>query len=154
MRITGITFVGTRTDTRPAMAAFLRDVLGLSPAAPAAGMDADVFDLPDGSSFAVAPGVPPDDDDRTVGSPSRASTRHAPRSRRRGVARRRDLGQRAVPLPPLPAPDGQLYELVEERYEGTPALASLTARRRNPGATPGRIGGLVGWRRTYAERAQ
>ncbi len=67
MRITGITFVGTRTGARPAMTALLRDVLGLSPSEPVAGMDADVFDLPDGSSFAVADADPPDEQERTVG---------------------------------------------------------------------------------------
>lgn len=116
MRITGITFVGTRTDARPAMAEFLRDVLGLSPSTPAAGMDADVFDLPDGSSFAVAPGVPPGEEDRTVGfsvdglDEARTALEHA------GVwvddevsvnERFRYLHFRA--------PDGHLYELVEER---------------------------------------
>ena len=30
-------------------------------------MDADVFSMPDGSSFAVTPGVAPTEDDRTVG---------------------------------------------------------------------------------------
>jgi catechol 2,3-dioxygenase-like lactoylglutathione lyase family enzyme len=116
MRITGITFVGTRTDARPAMAEFLRDVLGLSPAEPAAGMDADVFDLPDGSSFAVAPGVAPDGDDRTVGF-SVADIDEA----------RTALEAAGVWVDPeiavnerfrylhFRAPDGHLYELVEER---------------------------------------
>jgi glyoxylase I family protein len=116
MKINGITFVGTRTDARPAMAEFVREVLGLSPAQPAGGMDADVFDLPDGSSFAVAPGVPPDEEDRTVGF-AVADIEEA----------RRDLDAAGVWVDDeiavneryrylhFRAPDGHLYELVEER---------------------------------------
>jgi glyoxylase I family protein len=53
MRILGITFAGSSTAARPEMAAFLRDVLGLAPAH-IEGVEADLFQLPDGSSFAVA----------------------------------------------------------------------------------------------------
>ncbi len=67
MRITGITFVGTRTDARPAMTRFVREVLGLALAPPVEGMDADLFSMPDGSHLAVTPGVAPTEDDRTVG---------------------------------------------------------------------------------------
>ncbi|MET0887968.1 MAG: VOC family protein [Mycetocola sp.] len=67
MRITGITFVGTRTDARPAMTRFVRDVLRLTASPAVDGMDADLFSMPDGSSFAVTPGVAPTEDDRTVG---------------------------------------------------------------------------------------
>jgi glyoxylase I family protein len=114
MRITGITFVGTRTGARPEMAAFLRDVLGLAPAAPTAGMDAEVFDLPDGSSFAVT-SAGPDDDPRTIGLSVDDIDEAWARLRAAGVAtddavttndRFRYLHFRA--------PDGQLYELVEE----------------------------------------
>jgi len=67
MRILGITFIGTRTDARPAMTAFLKDVLGLTAAPAIEGMDADLFTMPNGSSFAVTPGVAAEEDDRTVG---------------------------------------------------------------------------------------
>jgi glyoxylase I family protein len=67
MRITGITFLGTRTDARPAMTQFARDVLGLTLLPAVDGMDADLFSMPDGSSLAVTPGVAPGDDDRTIG---------------------------------------------------------------------------------------
>lgn len=120
MRINGITFVGTRTDARPAMAAFVRDVLGLAPGEPAAGMDADVFDLPDGSSFAVAPGVPPDEEDRTVGfsvddiDEARAALDAAGLWVDDEIA----VNERFRYLH-FRAPDGHLYELVEERRPGT-----------------------------------
>ena len=51
--IKGIVFAGTATPARDEMAAFVRDVLGLQPAH-VAGVEADLFNLPDGSSFAVA----------------------------------------------------------------------------------------------------
>ena len=116
MRITGITFVGSRTDARPAMAQFLREVLGLSPAAPTAGMDADVFDLPDGSSFAVARGVPPDEDDRTVGFSvdDLDQARAALEAAGVWVDDEVSVNERFRYLH-FRAPDGHLYELVEGR---------------------------------------
>lgn len=53
MNIQGLVFAGTATVARPQMAAFMRNVLGLAPAQ-VPGVEADLFDLPDGSSFAVA----------------------------------------------------------------------------------------------------
>jgi len=53
MDILGLVFAGTATPHRPAMTALLADVLGLARVADP-GMDADVFDLPDGSRFGVA----------------------------------------------------------------------------------------------------
>ena len=115
MRITGITFVGTRTDARPAMAGFVRDVLGLSPVPPTGGMDAEVFALPDGSSFAVASGVAPDEDHRTVGfsvddiDEARAALEAA------GVWTDDDVSANdRFRYLHFRAPDGQLYELVED----------------------------------------
>jgi glyoxylase I family protein len=48
-----VRFVGTRTDARTEMAGFVRNVLGFVPADISA-VDADMFELADGSSFAVA----------------------------------------------------------------------------------------------------
>ena len=116
MRINGITFVGTRTDARPAMAEFVRDVLGLSPAPPAEGMEADVFDLPDGSSFAVTPGVPHGEEDRTIGfsvddiDEARAALDAS------GVWVDDEVAENErYRYLHFRAPDGHLYELVEER---------------------------------------
>ena len=149
MRINGITFVGSRTDARPAMAAFLRDVLGLATAAPAEGMDADVFQLPDGSSFAVAPGVPPEEDDRTIGFS--VDDIDAARARLVGAGVWVDpevsVNERFRYLH-FRAPDGHLYELVEERStagEGDPPPWRRLARRRNRGNA--RADGGSGWAR-------
>lgn len=46
MEVSGITFVGTRTQHRAEMATFVRDLLGLAPAG-LEGVDAEVFALPD-----------------------------------------------------------------------------------------------------------
>ena len=113
MRITGLTFVGTRTDARIEMADFVRNVLRLVPA-DISGVDADMFELPDGSSFAVAAadGMP----ERTVGflvedlDVAIAELRAAHVDIDDEVAtndRFRYVHFRA--------PDGQLYELVELR---------------------------------------
>ena len=53
MIVQGIVFGGTATSARPAMRVFLEEVLGMTPAR-VEGVEADLFDLPDGSSFAVA----------------------------------------------------------------------------------------------------
>ncbi len=53
VQILGLVFAGTATDCRPEMVAFVRDVLGLDPRE-VAGASADMFALPDGSTFAVA----------------------------------------------------------------------------------------------------
>lgn len=119
MRITGITFVGTSTGVRPAMTEFVRDVLLLAPSAPTAGMDADVFDLPDGSSFAVAAAIPPDEQERTVGF-SVDDVHEARRAlETAGVWVDDEVSEndRYLYLH-FRAPDGRLYELVEARVKG------------------------------------
>jgi catechol 2,3-dioxygenase-like lactoylglutathione lyase family enzyme len=65
MKIAGWVFVGTRTSGRAAMTGFVQDVLGLA-LADVPGVDADVFVLPDGSSFAVTPSEERSEE-RTVG---------------------------------------------------------------------------------------
>jgi len=116
MRITGITFVGTRTDARPAMTRFVREVLGLTSAPAVDGMDADLFSMPDGSSFAVTPGVDPTEDDRTVGflvddlDDARRELESA------GIEVDDEISANAAfRYLHFRAPDGHLYELVEKR---------------------------------------
>jgi len=53
MRILGLAFAGTSTRDREQMVAFLRETLSL-PGVRVDGVEADLFELPDGSSFAVA----------------------------------------------------------------------------------------------------
>lgn len=53
MRILGLVFAGTSTAHRSQMAGFLEDTLSLSRVR-VDGVEADLFELPDGSTFAVA----------------------------------------------------------------------------------------------------
>lgn len=65
MKVEGLVFVGSRCTERAAMASFIRDRLQLRWST-IEGVDADVFVLPDGSSFVVTDaGEGPDE--RTVG---------------------------------------------------------------------------------------
>ena len=116
MRITGITFVGTRTDARPAMARFVREVLGLTSAPAVDGMDADLFSMPDGSSFAVTPGVAADEDDRTVGFLVDDLDEARRALLASGVEVDDDISTNAqFRYLHFRAPDGHLYELLEHR---------------------------------------
>ena len=114
MRIEGLTFVGTRTEARYEMAEFVRDVLRLEPA-PAAGMDAEVFALPDGSSFVVTSPDEPADVERTVGFLVSDVEQALRELRDAGISTDDEVSssvtQRYVHFR---APDGHLYELVEE----------------------------------------
>ncbi|MCW2678674.1 MAG: protein of unknown function, putative Glyoxalase/bleomycin domain [Frankiales bacterium] len=113
MNVRGIVFAGTGTGARYEMTGFVQDVLGLGRAT-VAGVEADLFDLPDGSSFAVAW---PDG----MGATSR-SLGFLVEDIEQAV---RELRAAAVPVDDeisansreryvhFRAPDGQLYELVE-----------------------------------------
>jgi hypothetical protein len=86
--------VGTRTVARAAMTGFVRDVLGLA-STDLSGIDADLFELPDGSMFAMcaelrAADVEVDD---SIAANDRFRYVH------------------------FRAPDGKLYELVEARSD-------------------------------------
>ena len=117
MEIQGIVFAGSGTAARRQMAAFVRDVLGLTPAH-VAGVEADLFDLPDGSSFAVAFPQGMGATERSVGflvddiETAVQELRAAGAEVDDGIsgnARERYVHFRA--------PDGQLYELVERRSD-------------------------------------
>jgi len=114
MEILGLVFAGTSTDERAAMATFLEETLGLSQV-DVAGAEADMFALPDGSHFAVA-------DPRGMGETSRsigfrvddldaAIAAIAESGGETGEIAENELGRYAH----FRAPDGNLYELVEER---------------------------------------
>jgi glyoxylase I family protein len=113
MKVTGITFAGTATAQRAAMARFMSEVLGL-PRELVDGVEADLFALPDGSSFAVAGPGGIGDTERSLGFLVDDLDTAAAELRAAGVemdtavasnARYRYLHFRA--------PDGQLYELIE-----------------------------------------
>ena len=112
MEVTGLAFVGTRTRHVEQMRSFVQDVLGLVPRQDGG---TTFFELPDGSSMAVTEPADLDPAERTVGF--RVAD---------AAAAARELAARGVPVDELAdngrqryvhfrAPDGQLYELVEER---------------------------------------
>jgi glyoxylase I family protein len=115
MEIRGIGFVGSHTPAHREMESFLRDVLGLTPVT-VDGVGATLFAAANGDVLAVAPPYEEDDAaERTVGLvvgdlDEAIRELHAAGVETDGVsenARWRYTHFRA--------PDGKLYELVEER---------------------------------------
>lgn len=120
MQIKGIVFAGTATAKRAAMTGFVRDVLGLAPVR-RDGVEADLFDLADGSSFAVASVDGMGSTERTLGFlvDDVEAARHELRAAGVEVDAEISSNTRHRYLH-FRAPDGQLYELVEEvRSRGT-----------------------------------
>jgi glyoxylase I family protein len=114
MDIRGLVFVGTRTAARTDMAEYVRDVLGLTPL-PAAGVDAEVFGLLDGSSLAVTSPDGPTDTERTVGFLVSDIEHALDELRTAGIATDTEVAASATQrYVHFRAPDGHLYELVEE----------------------------------------
>jgi glyoxylase I family protein len=113
--VRGIVFAGTGTAERGRMSTFVRDVLGLAPAS-VEGVEADLFDLPDGSSFAVASPWGMGDTERTIGFLVDDGEQAAEELRAAGVPVDEEVsGNARDRYVHFRAPDGQLYELVERR---------------------------------------
>jgi catechol 2,3-dioxygenase-like lactoylglutathione lyase family enzyme len=115
MEVRGISFVGSHTKAHGEMGSFLKDVLGLSPIT-VDGIGAELFATGNGNIFAVAPVSEEDGDaERTIGFlvgdlDGAIAELHAAGIETDGInenARWRYTHFRA--------PDGKLYELVEER---------------------------------------
>ena len=118
MDVLGIVFAGTATTARARMTAFVRDVLALVPAE-VDGVEADLFDLPDGSSFAVASPQGMGATDRSVGFLVADVEQAASELRGAGVPVDEVVsGNARERYVHFTAPDGQLYELVERRGPG------------------------------------
>ena len=116
MEILGLVFAGSATDRRREMALFVTDVLGLEPAS-AGGVSADMFALPDGSFFAVA--GPRDakrgETSRTIGFLVADLDAAVEELRAAGVEADEPAANDRHRYAHFRAPDGRLYELVEER---------------------------------------
>ena len=114
--VRGLVFVGTRTPDAAAMTAFARDVLGLAPrSGQAEAGGAAYFDLPDGSSFAVQETDGLEPAERTVGLlvddlDGAVAELHAA-----GVVTDEVGDNGSQRYVHFRAPDGRLYELVEDR---------------------------------------
>jgi catechol 2,3-dioxygenase-like lactoylglutathione lyase family enzyme len=114
MEILGLVFAGSATDRRPEMARFVADVLGLAPAA-AGGVSADLFALPDGAFFAVAGPREMGETSRTIGFLVGALEQAVAELRAAGVEVDEPAANDRHRYVHYRAPDGELYELVEER---------------------------------------
>ena len=102
------------------MTSFLRDVLSLVPA-DLPGVDADLFELPDGSSLAVAPSDEPYGE-RTVGFFVDDLDAASAELRAAGVGIDDEIAaNERFRYLHFRAPDGQLYELVETRDRSDPS---------------------------------
>jgi catechol 2,3-dioxygenase-like lactoylglutathione lyase family enzyme len=113
MRILGIVFAGTATALRPQMSAFVETVLGLSPTK-VDGVEADLFTMPDGSTFAVASPDGMGATERALGFLVDDLAAAADELRQAGIETDSDISQNAQQrYLHFRAPDGNLYELVE-----------------------------------------
>ena len=110
--VRGLVFVGTRTPAAAAMSAFARDVLGL---VPRDGGAAAFFDLPDGSSLAVQGTEPLEPAERTVGFLVDDLDAAVAVLRAAGVVTDAVAQTETQRYVHFRAPDGQLYELVQDR---------------------------------------
>lgn len=116
MRVLGLAFAGTATENRVSMVRFVVETLGFEQVV-VPGVEADLFELPDGSRFAVAGKGGMGDTSRSVGflveslEDARAAL-HAT-----GVATDEPACNATHRYIHFRAPDGKLYELIEERKD-------------------------------------
>ena len=113
MEILGLVFAGTATDRRPEMAAFARDALGLTQVE-VAGASADMFELPDGSRFAISGPRELGETSRTIGFRVADLDVALSELRAAGVWTDEPAENELYRYAHFRPPDGQLYELVEE----------------------------------------
>ena len=113
MEILGLVFAGTATDRRPEMAAFVREVLGLTDV-DVTGSSADMFDLPDGSRFAISGPREMGETSRTIGFRVADLDIALAELRAAGVWTDAVAENERYRYAHFRPPDGQLYELVEE----------------------------------------
>jgi catechol 2,3-dioxygenase-like lactoylglutathione lyase family enzyme len=114
MVISGIVFGGTSTDARPQMSAFVEAVLGVQ-RIQVDGVEADLFELPDGSAFAVSSVGGMGETERSLGFLVDDVEAASAELRAAGIETDEEISanarQRYVHFR---APDGQLYELIEQ----------------------------------------
>jgi catechol 2,3-dioxygenase-like lactoylglutathione lyase family enzyme len=117
MRILGLVFAGTATDRRPEMVRFLHETLGLEQVR-IGGVEADMFELPNGTRFAVADPRGMGDTSRSVGFLVESLDEAVTELQAAGVEVGDEAGENDLQrYVHFRAPDGKLYELIEERAE-------------------------------------
>jgi catechol 2,3-dioxygenase-like lactoylglutathione lyase family enzyme len=117
MRVRGLSFVGTSTDARERMVVLVHEVLGL-PSVPVDGSGHDFFALPDGSTFAIGPSDgtgAAGGDSRTIGFLVDDVDEAAAELRAAGVPTDDEMSVNSrYRYTHFRAPDGHVYELVEQ----------------------------------------
>jgi len=134
MQILGLIFAGTATDRREEMTQFATDVLGLT-ATPVEGAGADMFELPDGSTFAIAGPRELGETSRTLGFLVTNVDEAIAGLRAAGVEVDEPLENARFRYAHFHAPDGHLYELVERSLTyvvGATASASAASASVSP----------------------
>jgi glyoxylase I family protein len=114
MQVLGLVFAGTATGQREEMTRFLTDVLGLASAS-VAGASADMFELPDGSTFAVSGPRELGETSRTLGFLVADVDAAVAGLRSAGCDVDDPVENARFRYAHFHAPDGHLYELVERR---------------------------------------
>jgi catechol 2,3-dioxygenase-like lactoylglutathione lyase family enzyme len=114
VRILGLIFAGSATDRRSELSRFATDVLGLEPLA-VEGASADMFGLPDGSTFAVSGLREMGETSRTIGFEVADLDEAVSDLRAAGVEVAGIAENSEFRYAHFRPPDGHLYELVERR---------------------------------------
>jgi catechol 2,3-dioxygenase-like lactoylglutathione lyase family enzyme len=114
VRVLGLVFAGTATGQRAEMTRFVQDILDL-PRVQIGGVEADMFALPDGSQFAVADPRGMGDTDRSIGFRVDDLDAAIAELRAAGIEVDDPAENDRQRYAHFRAPDGKLYELVEDR---------------------------------------
>ena len=114
MRVLGLVFAGTATENRADMVRFMAETLGLDQVH-VGGVEANLFELPDGSRFAVADPRGMGDTSRSVGFLVDSLDEAAAQLRAAGIDTDVPAENETQRYLHFRAPDGKLYELIEER---------------------------------------
>ena len=113
MRILGLVFAGTATERRLEMSSFVGETLGLE-RVEVGGVDADTFELADGSQFAVAGPRGAGETSRTIGFLVAELDAAIAELRAAGIETGEPAANDRQRYVHFTAPDGGLYELVEQ----------------------------------------
>jgi catechol 2,3-dioxygenase-like lactoylglutathione lyase family enzyme len=113
VRLLGLVFVGTATENREEMVEFVRATLGLERVEDS-GVEADLFELPDGSRVAVAGTGSMGETSRSIGFLVSSLDDAVTELQAAGVEVDSPAENERHRYVHFRAPDGHLYELVEE----------------------------------------
>jgi glyoxylase I family protein len=114
VQIRGVVFVGTSTAERDQMCVFARDVLGLEQLE-RPDVEANLFRLPDGATFAIASSGGMGPTERSIGFLVDDLDSAVAELKSAGTHMDEPAANTTERYAHFVAPDGQLYELVERR---------------------------------------